>query len=1526
MNPSEPYTVSSPPQSPDAQDRNLPVAPATVPQDVPASDAGYSADLIRGMERVGSGGFRVTYPPSGESVYGQAFPDTRLADVNVTNPGQYQDEQPTGDVMSRSKQAIDNYFGNLRAQDTGPTGSEMGPSPLRTPRQRIFDNLEQPHTLDKLSQDIASPITDLLQRITFDLPIGAIGLTGQKALEGMGGGTPEQLAAYRKSQSEGNTGNPVLDAIAEVARISEIGRQALKVAPENPEIAGSGFHLTDIAQLGLPGTGIFGLGALAAVSKGSKANLVLKDLDKVAKARGFNSFRDVAQLEQAFRDGMLPPELNWKLLTIPEEMRNSMWAADFGMRKAEEAAGREAAHTTSVEQLAEYKRQLEERRNAKVGEGGAPVTGLPEQMNAETIAQRIGQPVTKEQTATIGKLNDAVRTKSEQKLLSVVGEMTTKEALDFSQQYGDRFGGFITDSGKIAGPVSGTHARALHATFGGNDLLESNKLYADMESRGLIRVYAVKGEMYVDVPVGMKLSEGQISTLKSIELRQHTPLKWDVSSKETGSFTDSGQGVESLLGKFHGPMPDTAGSPTAEFVGRANPPARTANPQPIMDSVRDVEKAQLAAKSGDAKNAQRYIDRALKRYTDHGLTVDEAAGLIKDHLEYSRTLKEKLRDTIGIHGRDIPEATGKTGGERDYTKPATAREYNRMSDSDLVKYVAAGTKKTATIVDDAAAAEAKAAGLKVFRSEYAGESTDHVWHIAKNEQDIETLKMLVDEGAGTEADVGRAYGYSEQDIKDFYDRNGMGKVPPPTPLEELQRQAGRYRGDNIDNMGPGASVAVQKLLDDAANRLKQQLKDFPRGKDYVNARNTPRTGTVDSNFLKTVEPGTYTPEQVKAAKITAQTDLNTFKKLANDAVTPGVTSDPAALAQSFITAVESARGQRIMEGGKLRVRKPPKSHMVADRGLPINAASGPLAEQHALQAPDFIDHTVDFGKEIANAYGGLEAMGRDMQDIMKSFPADNSDELIRFRDGIVSMFADKKALQLLRQNTAFERPEGLSLGAAVFREVMRNGLLSGLADFRNIIGNSFKTALQPLDTLSAAAVDAAKSAVTGSPRQVFAKEVGPATGAMLSGFWRGIREDFVTIMREGPAADELARLDLSPEIISLLKEGEYGAKGKAVGKVAGVLALGNVPQRFAIATDAIFKRGFQDYMLHSRAIREAAKIADVRGLSKTDEAKLVSDFLQAPRGEWVLEARDFARYETFNADPGTYGRWLINARNDAPFIGDILVPFINTRLNIFKEGAARSPLAFIPSEIGGKRIPIVPAKGSIWEKGISSEEQSRRIARALTGTLATTVAAYEVTQGNITGSGPSKDDPRYDSWNKTHQPYSIRVGDNWVDYSQVLGPVGIPIQWASDIVEGSMYAKNKNLTDTVWTAIDRFAGSVFNQHDYYESIKDLADFFDSVRRGDNPADALAKMGAQWLQQATPASGALRTYENFVDSMSHKPSPGTHGLKLFEQTYRAPFPYNQGVRTQGPKQRSGFRSLIPIQTKEIVRPPSGNSGE
>ncbi|HET7713839.1 MAG TPA: hypothetical protein VFK94_06390 [Patescibacteria group bacterium] len=1607
------------------------------PTHVSLEEAGFSADFIRGQERMGSGGYKLTAPPPPEgqtyvddegnpiappTTVGSAFPD-RLADAEIENPARYMDEQPTGADMRRIK----DFYRQVAVSDTPPSGPStpdellgrfVGPEEARERQLRggtNFGPMGEPlagvkyrpnEELDRGVGSAALGALDIFQRATFDIPTGILGIKGQEVLEQLGGGTPAELAAYRSALQGNTTGNPILDAIAEVSAAGEVSRRALARAPENPEVLGP-FRATDLLQIGLPGTGFFGIGALAKINKASKAAKVAAQFDGLAKKAGYVDMRDLAKAEQAFRDGVLPVAQQVKLLRVPAELRDSMHAMDFGMAKAEQELVRQPAHKTSPEQLAEYRREI----------------GMPETVNAETLSQRIGVPTTDPQKVAIDKLNRAVRQRSDVRLREQLGEMSVKDLIEEgAMREGGSGGVFITDTGTITGPVRTTHAHALNAAFGGNDELLTSTLYADMESRGLIRGYFAGGSVYVDVPANMKLSDKQVQTLRSLELRSRSPLKWDISSKETGSFTDSGSGLDNLL-EITGKKGFLAGEGgTADLnkikdmvqkKAKAKPEVKT-EPKPIKDSIRDVEKASLAASRGDKESVQRYIDRALKRYVDHGLTPDEAAELIQSHIKHPRDITTRLKDRMGINeaankGEEVydPYVMGKgfsdiepgpvhgKSGKR-VPKKISPEKLESMSEDEALRYLGdikeatKGTRSFSEAIDHTGWVETPEEFLTgkpveivgypgILSSDgkiVAGGITDHDgildvtgeysrWGAKPSRGNSLTAQGEVSRKAGqiyirgegpehgisvttftrpTDEQMSILYILEAQHGKpirwntlgsdmEFMSTNqrlasGMKQGEGVVEFERATKNLPRPEFIRNSQLGPGASVSVTKILEEAADRLKTQLKGFPRGKALVAAKDTFRGGKVDSSYLAKVQPGTYTPGQIKEAKTVVKADLDTFKKKIDDSLTPGVSSDPAELAQSFITALESARGLRIMEGGSLRVRKPPKPK-TADRGLPITAAKSAAAEDVAMRVPDISDRTIDLGAEVIKAYGGLEAMGKDLQDLIKAFPADDPTMLARFRDGVVSMFADKEALKLLQKSTPFERPKGLSLGAAVFREIMRNGLLSGLADFRNVLGNTFKTLFViPSDALITATVEVAKSGgarLIGKdrPRQVFFSEIPESLASMYSGFWRGMREDFAVIMREGPAADELSRLDLQPEIITLLRKGEYGAKGKVVGNIANVLALFEVPQRFAIATDAVFKRGLQDYALHQRAIREAVKITKAEGLSAAEQRKLISDFLAAPRGKWVLEARDFARYETFNADPGAYGRWLINARTHAPFLGDLLLPFINTRLNIFKEGASRSPLAFIPPIKAG--FIETSGKGSVFEKGISAEEHSRRIGRSILGSLGMVAIGYEVAQGNITGGGPSEDDPRYESWNKTHQPYSIKLGDNWVDYSQIPGGVAIPFMWAADAIEGAQFTKKKNVLSTFGAAMERWAGSVFNQHDYYDTLKDMLEAFDAVRRGQDLGDEAIKWVAKQAQQATPASGALRVYENFIDEMRRVPPPNAHGWKLFEQTYRSPFPFNEGVRAQGKKYRYGWRAVNPIGTKEIVRPPSGSTG-
>ena len=167
--------------------------------------------------------------------------------------------------------------------------------------------------------------------------------------------------------------------------------------------------------------------------------------------------------------------------------------------------------------------------------------------------------------------------------------------------------------------------------------------------------------------------------------------------------------------------------------------------------------------------------------------------------------------------------------------------------------------------------------------------------------------------------------------------------------------------------------------------------------------------------------------------------------------------------------------------------------------------------------------------------------------------------------------------------------------------------------------------------------------------------------------------------------------------------------------------------------------------------------------------------------EKKLEALQYARETSFTNDDLFSEGWKGGAKvaiDSNPYL-QMFFPFVRTPLNIIYKGMRLTPgnplnLGLLKRINSDDPLIALKAKGEIG------------VAAAISG-----MTVGFVLSDQITGKGPS-DYKQRQLWLKTHQPYSIKVGDTWVDYGR-YSPYSIPIKVAADMVDQVRYAKDSSM-------------------------------------------------------------------------------------------------------------------------------------
>lgn len=401
----------------------------------------------------------------------------------------------------------------------------------------------------------------------------------------------------------------------------------------------------------------------------------------------------------------------------------------------------------------------------------------------------------------------------------------------------------------------------------------------------------------------------------------------------------------------------------------------------------------------------------------------------------------------------------------------------------------------------------------------------------------------------------------------------------------------------------------------------------------------------------------------------------------------------------------------------------------------------------------------------------------------------------------------------------------------MFLEAAINGILSGTGTpIANIASNFMQVAVQPVLT----AFQAAVSAVTGKNKKTM-REAGAQVQALMSG-WIADLPFFVKGLKTGVASDFLptakslgvsekkfkemlvkagvptdADGNVNPEVFQSMLEESYDYMTKSIPGPLGEIV--RFPSRLTVAIDEYFKARLRKQALFALASQKAQADAE-KGLG--DYATLFNQYAQQafdPKnpGKWaenayrvfggddnfataLFDVRNFAKSQTFQDRLIGSIADFQKARNSS-FLLKLAIPFLKTPWNLVKTGSTYVPgLPFVlrphTMKAASKEI-IEKSKGTITEVPVkmSTEEIMSRQMLGLS-MMATMYGFAEA--GLMTGSMPTDPKERQLWMDTGKQPFSVKIGDTWVNYGR-LEPFSTALGIFADMVDAEKQIREQGL-------------------------------------------------------------------------------------------------------------------------------------
>lgn len=365
----------------------------------------------------------------------------------------------------------------------------------------------------------------------------------------------------------------------------------------------------------------------------------------------------------------------------------------------------------------------------------------------------------------------------------------------------------------------------------------------------------------------------------------------------------------------------------------------------------------------------------------------------------------------------------------------------------------------------------------------------------------------------------------------------------------------------------------------------------------------------------------------------------------------------------------------------------------------------------------------------------------------------------------------------------------------------------------NLVGPGIISTVRTVERLTGAGMASLNPLLTSEQRasaRIVARETAPAyfstlndTADVLYQAWQAMRTNRSILGGGGSIDTQTAFGPITPNLL------------RATGRTPNPMyRIGNAINVFPAAV-ARFNNGFDEFakrMAYNGEVRVRAMVDGAeQGMSGEELRAFVTDKLlnsvdevgRATDAE-MLRAAERTTLTATPGEPGTWWRRIANGTNqlrrDIPEFR-YLLPVFNVPANGLGEVLRRTPLAFIPkvnSALGFQRT----AAELVGEMGPVAQAEAH--GRFLVGASFLASGLMMTRMGLMTGAGPQNRADRA-TWLANHQPYSIRIGDEWVRYDRydILGGLlSIP----ATVADATIYRRaDRGQEDLIYGAIGALA-------------------------------------------------------------------------------------------------------------------------
>lgn len=193
------------------------------------------------------------------------------------------------------------------------------------------------------------------------------------------------------------------------------------------------------------------------------------------------------------------------------------------------------------------------------------------------------------------------------------------------------------------------------------------------------------------------------------------------------------------------------------------------------------------------------------------------------------------------------------------------------------------------------------------------------------------------------------------------------------------------------------------------------------------------------------------------------------------------------------------------------------------------------------------------------------------------------------------------------------------------------------------------------------------------------------------------------------------------------------------------------------------------------------------------------------------------------------------------------VPFIQTPMNIFKQGIEYSPAGFANIAMGG----VV--------------DKTEALSKAMIGSTVMAGTAYVLSQTDSTWAAPTGEKEKEIFYASGRQPYSIKLGNQWVSYSK-LGVLSYPMAVAGALKYH--YEQDPKATDR--GDAEKLAKSLGGMAEFFSSQSYMQGLGNALKAAQGDETALKELAVNAPSQLIPLESLLGFVARIIDPVYRKP--------------------------------------------------------